>query len=84
MGIDLGTQGVRAVVASDRGEIIGSGAAPLTGGRDGVRHEQLPADWWTAVCAATRQALRSGSGTPRALAVCATSGTVSPTARAGH
>ncbi|MGW1549072.1 hypothetical protein [Streptomyces sp. NPDC002346] len=37
MGIDLGTQGVRAVVASDRGEIIGSGAAPLTGGRDGVR-----------------------------------------------
>ncbi|MCX4535100.1 FGGY family carbohydrate kinase [Streptomyces sp. NBC_00841] len=84
MGIDLGTQGVRAVVASDRGEILGSGAAPLTGGRDGVRHEQLPADWWTAVCAATRQALRSGSGPPRALAVCATSGTVLLADRTGR
>ncbi|MEE1843469.1 MULTISPECIES: FGGY family carbohydrate kinase [unclassified Streptomyces] len=75
MGIDLGTQSVRAVVAGDRGEILGSGSAPLTGRRDGVRHEQRPADWWTAVCAATRQALRDCPA-PRALAVCATSGTV--------
>ncbi|MFJ1711678.1 FGGY-family carbohydrate kinase [Streptomyces sp. NPDC088260] len=75
MGIDLGTQSVRAVVAGDRGEILGSGSAPLTGRRDGVRHEQRPADWWTAVCAATRQALRACPA-PRALAVCATSGTV--------
>ncbi|MEV6141580.1 FGGY family carbohydrate kinase [Streptomyces sp. NPDC051992] len=75
MGIDLGTQSVRAVVAGDRGEILGSGSALLTGRRDGVRHEQRPADWWTAVCAATRQALRDCPA-PRALAVCATSGTV--------
>ncbi|SFX17925.1 FGGY family carbohydrate kinase [Streptomyces atratus] len=75
MGIDLGTQSVRAVVAGDRGEILGSGSAPLTGRRDGVRHEQRPLDWWTAVCAAARQALRDCPA-PRALAVCATSGTV--------
>ncbi|MFF2012228.1 FGGY-family carbohydrate kinase [Streptomyces sp. NPDC058195] len=75
MGIDLGTQSVRAVVAGDRGEILGSGAAPLTGRREGVRHEQRPLDWWTALCAATRQALRDAPA-PRALAVCATSGTV--------
>ncbi|MFG2630429.1 FGGY-family carbohydrate kinase [Streptomyces sp. NPDC048473] len=75
MGIDLGTQSVRAVVAGDRGEILGSGSAPLAGRRDGVRHEQRPLDWWTAVCAASRQALRDCPA-PRALAVCATSGTV--------
>ncbi|MFB6943490.1 MULTISPECIES: FGGY-family carbohydrate kinase [unclassified Streptomyces] len=75
MGIDLGTQSVRAVVAGDRGEILGSGSAPLAGRRDGVRHEQSPLDWWTAVCTASRQALRDCPA-PRALAVCATSGTV--------
>ncbi|MER5496639.1 MULTISPECIES: FGGY-family carbohydrate kinase [unclassified Streptomyces] len=75
MGIDLGTQSVRAVVAGDDGEILGSGSAPLTGRRDGVRHEQQPLDWWAAVRAASRQALRDAPA-PRALAVCATSGTV--------
>ncbi|MFB6817706.1 FGGY-family carbohydrate kinase [Streptomyces sp. NPDC056347] len=83
MGIDLGTQSVRAVVAGDRGEILGSGAAPLTGSREGVRHEQRPPDWWTALCAATRQALRDAPA-PRALAVCATSGTVLLADRAGN
>ncbi|MFI1887243.1 FGGY-family carbohydrate kinase [Streptomyces jumonjinensis] len=75
MGIDLGTQSVRAVVAADDGAILGSGSAPLTGRRDGRRHEQLPADWWTAVREAVRGALRDGHR-PRALAICATSGTV--------
>ncbi|MFJ6011572.1 FGGY-family carbohydrate kinase [Streptomyces sp. NPDC092952] len=83
MGIDLGTQSVRAVVAGDRGEILGSGAAPLTGRREGVRHEQRPLDWWTALCAATRQALGDAPA-PRALAVCATSGTVLLADRAGR
>ncbi|MFJ1543828.1 FGGY-family carbohydrate kinase [Streptomyces sp. NPDC088246] len=83
MGIDLGTQSVRAVVAGDRGEILGSGSAPLAGRRDGVRHEQRPLDWWTAVCAASRQALRDCPA-PRALAVCATSGTVLLGDRAGR
>ncbi|MFE1404162.1 FGGY-family carbohydrate kinase [Streptomyces sp. NPDC058770] len=84
MGIDLGTQGVRAVVVGDRGEILGSGSAPLTGRRDGVRHEQRPVDWWTAVCAACRGALRDRPAPPRALAVCATSGTVLLGDRAGR
>ncbi|MEU0373800.1 FGGY-family carbohydrate kinase [Streptomyces sp. NPDC006283] len=75
MGIDLGTQGARAVLATDDGDVLGSGSAPLTGRRDGVCHEQSPQDWWTAVCAATREALRDRPG-PRALAVCSTSGTV--------
>ncbi|MFE6131153.1 FGGY-family carbohydrate kinase [Streptomyces sp. NPDC056437] len=75
MGIDLGTQSVRAVVATDDGAVLGSGSAPLTGRRDGVRHEQSPDDWWSAVCTAAREALRDDHR-PRALAVCSTSGTV--------
>ncbi|MGW7052702.1 FGGY-family carbohydrate kinase [Streptomyces sp. NPDC054887] len=77
MGIDLGTQSVRAVVVTTRGHLLGSGSAPLAGRRTGVRHEQDPADWWAAVCAATRAAL-AGPAARRvhALAVCSTSGTV--------
>ncbi|MEU1280489.1 FGGY-family carbohydrate kinase [Streptomyces sp. NPDC005805] len=75
LGIDLGTQGARALLADDEGRVLGSGSAPLTGLRDGARHEQSPEDWWTAVCAAVRAAL-ADAPPPRALAVCATSGTV--------
>ncbi|MBT2489039.1 carbohydrate kinase [Streptomyces sp. ISL-96] len=77
LGIDLGTQSVRAVVATTRGHVLGSGSAPLTGRRTGVRHEQDPADWWSAVRAATRGALTGVQARRlRALAVCSTSGTV--------
>ncbi|MEO3979044.1 FGGY-family carbohydrate kinase [Streptomyces sp. CAU 1734] len=75
LGIDLGTQSVRAQVTGDGGELLGSGSAPLTGERDGIRHEQSPADWWNAVRTACAGALRDGPR-PRALAVCSTSGTV--------
>ncbi|MCM2391965.1 FGGY-family carbohydrate kinase [Streptomyces albipurpureus] len=83
MGIDLGTQSVRAVVADDEGVVHGSGCAPLAGVREGNRHEQSPDAWWTAVSAATRAALHGGHR-PRALAVCSTSGTVLLTDPAGR
>ncbi|ANW20203.1 FGGY-family carbohydrate kinase [Streptomyces clavuligerus] len=75
LGIDLGTQSVRALLADDDGTVRGGGSAPLTGRREGPLHEQSPADWWTAVKAAVRGAL-AGGGRPRALAICSTSGTV--------
>jgi xylulokinase len=58
-GLDLGTTGVKAVVVD-----AGTGATvarsyreyPSDTGRAG-RHEQDPADWWTAASAALRQAL---------------------------
>ncbi|MER6910835.1 FGGY-family carbohydrate kinase [Streptomyces sp. NPDC000594] len=75
MGIDLGTQSVRALLADDEGTVVGSGSAPLTGRRAGPVHEQSPDDWWTATVTAVRAAL-AGGDRPRALAVCATSGTV--------
>ncbi|MFI6081323.1 FGGY-family carbohydrate kinase [Streptomyces sp. NPDC051217] len=80
MGVDLGTQSVRAVLVDDDGAMLGGGAAPLGGGRDGVRHEQSPDEWWEAVRTAIGGALRDrppgGSRQVRALAVCGTSGTV--------
>ncbi|QHY95498.1 Xylulose kinase [Streptomyces sp. S4.7] len=88
MGIDLGTQSVRAVLVGDEGAVFGSGAAPLGGRRDGVRHEQSPDDWWEAARTAIGQALKSvpdgGSPPVRALAVCGTSGTVLLTDGAGR
>ncbi|MFF7975588.1 FGGY-family carbohydrate kinase [Streptomyces sp. NPDC007905] len=77
LGIDLGTQGVRALFVTADGSVLGSGAAPLgRGRREGVRHVQDPGEWWEAVCAACRRArdgVRMGVG---GLAVCGTSGTV--------
>ncbi|MET7570202.1 FGGY-family carbohydrate kinase [Streptomyces sp. NPDC005492] len=79
LGIDLGTQSVRALLVTADGTVLGAGAAPLAGHRDGVRHEQDPGEWWEAVCRASRAAL-AGREPPGAriagLAVCGTSGTV--------
>ncbi|MFJ9242485.1 FGGY-family carbohydrate kinase [Streptomyces sp. NPDC101776] len=77
LGIDLGTQSVRALLVTGDGRVLGAGAAPLTGHRDGTRHEQDPGEWWKAVCAASRAAL-TGQRSLRlgGLAVCGTSGTV--------
>lgn len=60
LGIDLGTQSVRVLLVTADGTVLGAGSAPLEGRRDGVRHEQDPEQWWTAVCAAARVALRTG------------------------
>ncbi|MFG2091525.1 MULTISPECIES: FGGY-family carbohydrate kinase [unclassified Spirillospora] len=77
VGVDVGTQGVRTLAVTADGRVAGRGSAPLTGRRDGVRHEQRPGDWWEAVTLATREALRdSAPEAVRGLAVCATSGTV--------
>lgn len=77
VGIDVGTQGARALAVSGDGRVLGQGAAALHSHRDGVRHEQDPRDWWDAVAAASRGAM--GAVVPehvRGVAVCATSGTI--------
>ncbi|GAA2271846.1 FGGY-family carbohydrate kinase [Streptomyces hawaiiensis] len=78
LGVDLGTQSVRVMLVTADGTVLGSGSAPLTGRRDGVRHEQDPLRWWAALCDASRAALRTAPpGLPiGGLAVCGTSGTV--------
>ncbi|WP_083460441.1 FGGY-family carbohydrate kinase [Jiangella muralis] len=84
VGIDLGTQSVRALLADDAGRVLALGSARLTSHRrsDGDRrHEQDPHQWWDAVGTASRQAF--GALTPErrravvgAVAICSTSGTV--------
>ncbi|MFF7866266.1 FGGY-family carbohydrate kinase [Streptomyces qaidamensis] len=78
LGVDLGTQSVRVLLVTADGTVLGSGSAPLTGRRDGVRHEQDPLRWWAALCEASRTALGSAPPGPPVggLAVCGTSGTV--------
>ncbi|GGW80087.1 FGGY-family carbohydrate kinase [Streptomyces lomondensis] len=78
LGVDLGTQSVRVLLVTADGTVLGSGSAPLSGRREGVRHEQDPVRWWQALCTASRAALGSAPpGTPvGGLAVCGTSGTV--------
>src|ERR1700759_899813 len=78
VGIDLGTQSVRAIAATSSGEVRSVGRAALTSDRRGERHEQDPRAWWDAVGKACRE-MTSGLNTAnrvRALAVCGTSGTV--------
>jgi sugar (pentulose or hexulose) kinase len=77
VGIDVGTQSAKAMVVSGGGEVLRSGTSALRSERDGVRHEQDPAAWWDALAAASREALRGvAPERVRAVATCATSGTI--------
>lgn len=85
IGVDLGTQSVRVVAVDASGAVRGSGSAPLTGWRDGPRHEQDPEDWWRALTTACRAALVDiAPAAVRGVAVDGTSGTVLLTDRDGR
>lgn len=77
IGIDLGTQSVRAMAVDGSGQVLGAASRALTSHRDGARHEQDPEQWWRELAAATREAL---AGVPASriagVAVDATSGTI--------
>jgi sugar (pentulose or hexulose) kinase len=77
LGIDLGTQSVRALAVSPDGEVLGSGMQRLTSQRNGIRHEQSPEEWWQGVAGACRQAI---AGLPpetlQGIAVDGTSGSI--------
>lgn len=77
VGIDLGTGSARALAVGEDGVVLGSGAAPLRSHREGERHEQDPRSWWPAVAAACRDTLDGiDAAHVRAVATCATSGTI--------
>ena len=84
-GVDVGTQGVRAVVVTGAGRLLGEGTAPLAGDhRVGPVHEQSADDWWQAMVVAVRAAVQAARSAREAgaalditaLALDATSGTV--------
>lgn len=79
LGLDLGTQSVRAMVVSGTGEMLTVGSHKLTSRRDGPRHEQDAEEWWRAISTACREALTAlpaSSTTIHGVAVDGTSGTV--------
>jgi D-ribulokinase len=88
MGIDLGTSGVRAIIADARGQVIASASQKLTGVEIAVAnaawHEQDALGWWQTCQAVIRAALAiaQDNGCPpdaiTALAVTSTSGTIVP------
>lgn len=77
LGIDLGTQSVRVMAVRGDGRVSASAARPLTSRRHDGRHEQDPAEWWSALCACAREVT---AAIPAAgisgVAVDATSGTI--------
>ncbi|GAA2817794.1 FGGY-family carbohydrate kinase [Kribbella solani] len=81
IGLDLGTQSVRAVLADAKGAVLARATRPLTGRRDGVRHEQNPQDWLDAVDAVLAEVTLAR---PEGIAICSTSGTFLLTDRAGR
>jgi D-ribulokinase len=78
IGIDAGTQSVRAMGVTPAGEVVASASRPLTSERDGVRHEQDPEHWWRAAAEALREITATLGGLSEVLgvAVDATSGTI--------
>ncbi|NEE00745.1 FGGY-family carbohydrate kinase [Phytoactinopolyspora halotolerans] len=84
VGVDLGTQSTRTVIADDGGRVLALGSAPLDSRREkaAVRtHEQDPHQWWEAVGTASRHAFAQLPDDARrrpvgGVAICSTSGTV--------
>src|SRR3546814_15058203 len=82
IGIDIGTQGARAVLMDHQGNLLASGEEgfPLS---DDSREEQSPEDWWKACLFTLRELIRqagknAGLTTIKAIAVTSTSGPVIP------
>ncbi len=84
LGLDLGTQSVRAMAVSATGEVLGLGSQRLTSRRDGPQHEQNPEEWCSAIAAACCIALKDlPAALIRGVAVDGTSGTILLMDRAG-
>lgn len=78
VGLDLGTQGVRAVAVTASGTAVATASRPLLRDhRADERHEQDPEEWWQVVCAVLSELVAGLDGAPvQALATSSTSGTV--------
>ena len=75
LGIDVGTQGARAVCTTPAGGVVARTAAPLVAPAPGPAQEQDPRDWWEAVASCIRQLADRRAGVT-GLAVACTSGTL--------
>ena len=65
LAADLGTGGPKVAVVSSTGRIVAHAARPMALYLlDGGGAEQDPAEWWSAICAAARQALAEAAVPP--------------------
>lgn len=88
-GVDLGTQGVRVLIADASGTVVAGAARsfPIPPEHPDGMVEQDPEQWWEATAACLREAttaLGARRADLRALAVTATSGTLCLLDAAGH
>ncbi|WP_112248468.1 FGGY-family carbohydrate kinase [Kribbella monticola] len=82
IGVDLGTQSVRAVRVAASGAVLGRATRGLSSSRPADdRHEQDPADWFAAVDATLAEV---ADPSVEGIAICSTSGTVLLTDTAGQ
>jgi len=85
LAIDVGTGSGRAALVGADGQIATLAAReyPVTVPQPGWS-EQAPADWWRAVCEASREALSDAAAPPAAVAVCGQMHGPVPVDRAGR
>lgn len=87
LGIDLGTSAVKAALFDTEGTLCAHGTAEYpTIYRGGTWVEQEPAEWWSATCAAVREALSLCDSHPeqvRAVAVSSQAPTMLPLDKSG-
>ena len=78
IGMDVGTQSVRAIAADGSGSVVATGVQSLQSSRrNGCEHVQNPEEWWAAVCACCREiAAAVPAEDLHGIAVDATSGTI--------
>lgn len=88
VGIDLGTQSAKVSIVDSTGTVIGAASSPLVSVRRLNRHEQDPADWILAAASALARAIVELPPTfvarISAVAICATSGTITTVDAAGR
>lgn len=66
LGLDFGTQSVRAALVTPDGRIVAFGTSPLdTAYPKPAWAEQSPAQWWQGAAAAVRSALEKARATPQ-------------------
>ena len=93
MGIDTGTQGVRALICDETGNVYAAQStsfARLNDSETDGRYEQDPAVWWEALYASVLSCTNQLKGTRRsakdirAIAIDGTSGTILPVDKNGN
>ncbi len=76
LGVDCGTQSLRAALYDTSGALLAQAASPYPTRCPHINWaEQSPDDWWNALCSSVRQCLAEAKVSPRDIAAIACDGT---------